>query len=71
MALLEREVLLKKLRDVLESLKFRVGGKNKDEIEKSISMVCISVIFFLRTLILRGYDIAIEEFTGCQYLYDP
>ncbi|XP_078170825.1 stomatal closure-related actin-binding protein 1-like [Carex rostrata] len=38
-ALLEREVLLKKLRDVLESLKFRVGGKNKDEIEKSISMV--------------------------------
>lgn len=71
MALLEREVLLKKLRDVLESLKFRVGGKNKDEIEKSISMVCISVIFFLRTLILSGYDIAIEEFIGCQYLYDP
>lgn len=47
MALLEREVLLKKLKDVLESLKFRVGGKNKDEIENSIAMVCISVIFFL------------------------
>ncbi|KAJ3698111.1 hypothetical protein LUZ61_001816 [Rhynchospora tenuis] len=38
-ALLEREVLLKRLRDVLESLKFRFGGKNKDEIENSITMV--------------------------------
>ncbi|KAJ4763057.1 stomatal closure actin-binding-like protein [Rhynchospora pubera] len=38
-ALLEREVLLKRLRDVLESLKLRFGGKNKDEIENSITMV--------------------------------
>lgn len=51
-ALLEREVLLKKLRDVLESLKFSVGGK--DEIENSISRVCISVIFFLELIFLRG-----------------
>ncbi|KAJ3683875.1 hypothetical protein LUZ60_014102 [Juncus effusus] len=47
-ALLEKEVLLKKLREVLESLKFRVGGKNKDEIQHSISMVEILTVQLLQ-----------------------
>ena len=44
MALLERDILLKNLKGVLESLRGRVTGKTKDEIEESISMVgfCIS-----------------------------
>ncbi|XP_066400500.1 stomatal closure-related actin-binding protein 1-like isoform X2 [Miscanthus floridulus] len=37
-ALLERDILLKNLKSVLESLRGRVGGKNKDEIEESLSM---------------------------------
>ncbi|XP_066400496.1 stomatal closure-related actin-binding protein 1-like isoform X1 [Miscanthus floridulus] len=40
-ALLERDILLKNLKSVLESLRGRVGGKNKDEIEESLSMVDI------------------------------
>ncbi|KAL6205134.1 hypothetical protein ACLB2K_022398 [Fragaria x ananassa] len=38
-ASLEKHVLLKKLRDALESLKGRVAGRNKDEVEEAISMV--------------------------------
>jgi len=38
-ALLERDILLKNLKSILESLRGRVGGKNKDEIEESLSMV--------------------------------
>ncbi|MQL75826.1 hypothetical protein Taro_008219 [Colocasia esculenta] len=38
-ASLDRHVLLKKLRDVLESLKGRVAGRNKDDVEEAISMV--------------------------------
>ncbi|WVZ57051.1 hypothetical protein U9M48_007492 [Paspalum notatum var. saurae] len=38
-ALLERDILLKNLKSVLESLRGRVTGKTKDEIEESISMV--------------------------------
>jgi gamma-glutamyl phosphate reductase len=44
-ASLEKHVLLKKLRDALESLKGRVAGRNKDDVEEAISMV--SCIFFL------------------------
>ncbi|MFS7895220.1 hypothetical protein Hanom_Chr00s002525g01701201 [Helianthus anomalus] len=38
-ASLEKHVLLKKLRDALESLRGRVVGKNKDDVEVAISMV--------------------------------
>ncbi|CAL9019119.1 unnamed protein product [Prunus brigantina] len=38
-ASLEKHVLLKKLRDALESLKGRVAGRNKDDVEDAISMV--------------------------------
>ncbi|CAB4308918.1 unnamed protein product [Prunus armeniaca] len=37
-ASLEKHVLLKKLRDALESLKGRVAGRNKDDVEDAISM---------------------------------
>ncbi|XP_010271915.1 PREDICTED: stomatal closure-related actin-binding protein 1 isoform X1 [Nelumbo nucifera] len=38
-ASLERHVLLKKLRDALESLRGRVAGRNKDDVEEAIAMV--------------------------------
>jgi hypothetical protein len=38
-ALLERDILLKNLKTVLESLRGRVTGKTKAELEDSISMV--------------------------------
>ena len=38
-ASLDGQVLLGKLRDLLESLKGRVAGRNKDDIEEAISMV--------------------------------
>ncbi|KAK1278291.1 hypothetical protein QJS04_geneDACA003286 [Acorus gramineus] len=38
-ASLDRHVLLKKLRDVLESLRGRVAGRNKDDAEEAITMV--------------------------------
>ncbi|XWS71281.1 hypothetical protein CRYUN_Cryun03dG0125100 [Craigia yunnanensis] len=38
-ASLEKHVLLKKLRDALESLKGRVAGTNKDDVEEAIAMV--------------------------------
>ncbi|XP_022752425.1 stomatal closure-related actin-binding protein 1-like isoform X2 [Durio zibethinus] len=38
-ASLEKHVLLKKLRDALESLKGRVAGRNKDDVQEAISMV--------------------------------
>ncbi|KAK3151696.1 hypothetical protein QOZ80_3AG0249330 [Eleusine coracana subsp. coracana] len=43
-ALLERDILLKNLKSILESLKGRVTGKTKDEIEESISMVEILAV---------------------------
>ncbi|KAL6657070.1 hypothetical protein ACP70R_004850 [Stipagrostis hirtigluma subsp. patula] len=43
-ALLEREILLKNLKGVLESLRGRVAGKHKDEIEESLSMVNILAV---------------------------
>ncbi len=36
---MEKHVLLKKLRDALESLKGRVAGRNKDDVEEAIAMV--------------------------------
>lgn len=36
---MEKHVLLKKLRDSLESLKGRVAGRNKDDVEDAIAMV--------------------------------
>ena len=38
MASLEGHVLLKKLRDALESLRGRMAGRNKEDVEKAISM---------------------------------
>ncbi|KAI9074723.1 hypothetical protein K1719_014343 [Acacia pycnantha] len=38
-ASLEKHVLLKKLRELLESLKGRVAGRNKEEVEDAIAMV--------------------------------
>uniref|UniRef100_A0A7N0V0Q6 Stomatal closure-related actin-binding protein 1 n=1 Tax=Kalanchoe fedtschenkoi TaxID=63787 RepID=A0A7N0V0Q6_KALFE len=38
-ASLEKHVLLKNLRDSLESLKGRVAGRNKDDVEEAISLV--------------------------------
>ncbi|KQK14962.1 stomatal closure-related actin-binding protein 1 [Brachypodium distachyon] len=43
-ALLERNILLKNLMSVLESLRDRVAGKYKDEIEESVSMVDILAV---------------------------
>lgn len=40
-ASLERHVLLKKLRDALESLRGRVVGRNKDDVEEAIAMVSL------------------------------
>ncbi|KAK6919025.1 Stomatal closure-related actin-binding protein, coiled-coil domain [Dillenia turbinata] len=37
-ALLEGHIILKKLRDALESLRGRLVGRNKDDVEKAISM---------------------------------
>ena len=39
MALLERDILLKNLKSVLESLRGQVADQYKDEIEESVSMV--------------------------------
>ncbi|KAL0418443.1 UNVERIFIED_CONTAM: Stomatal closure-related actin-binding protein 1 [Sesamum radiatum] len=38
-ASLEKHVLLEKLRDALEALRGRVGGKNKDDVEEAIAMI--------------------------------
>jgi len=38
-ASLEKNVLLKKIRDGLESLKGRVAGRNKDDVHEAISLV--------------------------------
>lgn len=38
-ASLEKHVLLKKLRDALQSLKGRVAGRNKDDVAEAIAMV--------------------------------
>lgn len=50
---MDRHVLLKKLRDVLESLKGRVAGRNKDDVEEAISMVCCPSLIL--SYYLSGY----------------
>lgn len=55
---MEKHVLLKKLRDALESLKGRVAGRNKDDVEEAISMVsCIFLLHFSIPLIKLIPDI--------------
>lgn len=52
---LEKHVLLKKLRDALESLRGRVVGKNMDDVEEAISMVsfvCVSLLIFFFIIVL-------------------
>jgi gamma-glutamyl phosphate reductase len=46
-ASLEKHVLLKKLRDALESLKGRVAGRNKDDVEEAIAMVGVTSLLLL------------------------
>jgi hypothetical protein len=38
---------LKKLRDALESLKGRVAGRNKDDVEEAIAMVGVTSLLLL------------------------
>lgn len=44
---LEGHVLLKKLRDALEFLRGRLAGRNKEDVEKAISMVSFSYFFLI------------------------
>ena len=46
-ASLDRQVLLKKLRDVLDTLKGRVAGRNRDDAEEAISLVNLFSYKFL------------------------
>lgn len=50
-ASLEKHVLLKKLRDALESLKGCVAGRNKDDVEEAIAMVSV-LCFAVLSLIM-------------------
>ncbi|XP_016678155.2 UDP-galactose/UDP-glucose transporter 4 isoform X3 [Gossypium hirsutum] len=54
-ASLEKHVLLKKLRDALESLKGRVVGRNKDDVEEAIAMV--NVLCF--AVLSLNYDLSV------------
>lgn len=45
MTSLDRQVLLKKLRDLLESLRGRVAGRNRDDVDEAITMVCLTITF--------------------------
>ena len=44
MTSLEGHVMLKKLRDALESMRGRMDGRNKEAVEKAISMVSFSLL---------------------------
>lgn len=46
-ASLDGHVLLKKLRDALECLKGRLAGRNKEDVEKAISLVSFSCYLVL------------------------
>lgn len=61
MTSLEGHVMLKKLRDALESMRGRMDGRNKEAVEKAISMVSFYLLMnvflehlvpLLRTLVL-------------------
>lgn len=51
MASLDGHVLLKKLRDALEYLKGRLAGRNKEDVERAISLVSL-------LLLLCYYDLS-------------
>jgi hypothetical protein len=51
-ASLDRQVLLKKLRDVLDTLKGRVAGRNRDDAEEAISLVNLLQISGLTNICL-------------------
>ncbi|KAL2329912.1 hypothetical protein Fmac_017493 [Flemingia macrophylla] len=53
-ASLEKHVLLKKLRDALQSLKGRVAGRNKDDVAEAIAMADrqLVVLFCLYSILL-------------------
>lgn len=44
MASLDGHVLLKKLRDALEYLKGRLAGRNKEDVERAISLVSLLLL---------------------------
>lgn len=52
-ASLEKHVLLKKLRDALESLRGRLAGRNKDDVEEAIAMVSIVIWSFIELVPLN------------------
>lgn len=54
---LEKHVLLKKLRDALESLRGRVAGRNKDDVEEAIAMVSLLLVNLVLT----------NSFSSCLY----
>lgn len=58
-ASLEKHVLLKKLRDALESLRGRVAGKNQDDVEEAIAMVRLLWIFFFFLLFVYCFYLSI------------
>ena len=51
---MEKHVLLKKLRDALESLKGRVAGRNKDDVEEAIAMVGVTSLLLLSNLFQKS-----------------
>jgi hypothetical protein len=55
-ASLEGHVLLKKLRDALESLRGRMAGRNKEDVEKAISMVSLFPHFFHFLFCIKAID---------------
>lgn len=62
-ASLEKHVILKKLRDSLEALKGRVGGKNNDDVADAISIVSYRVLLFSISLklVLFFSDICLKQ----------
>jgi len=65
MASLDRHVLLKKLRDVLESLRGRVAGRNKEDADEAISMVGFLVQTSLALSIPIPISISISISISC------
>ena len=53
---MEKHVLLKKLRELLESLKGRVAGRNKEEVEDAIAMVsfCNCVLHYSFVVVVHN-----------------
>ena len=47
---------MKKLRDALESLKGRVAGRNKDDVEEAIAMVGLTLLLLLSNFSSKIFD---------------